>query len=288
MFGRMSFLLVLMMIASALNGQHETALVESARTAYEQDDFDQTIEQLQALAKKNHTFTSLMLLADAHQKKAEYEVAIATYNEAEKHNSQSAELYTNRASALIWSGNYTVAAKDLNRALNLDDKNYKTWYYLGVNEYYRLRIRQAVKALNECIALNAEYAPAWYLRGACLGEQSRIPQAIDDYSKAYDLDPSLTEALFNIAVLKFENKDYLSAQNDFTQLLESDLDKKAEIYYYRAESAYFANDKQSACSDYYEAMKRGDELAGEIYDKYCLKNTNRKELPQRKTESISL
>jgi len=116
----------------------------------------------------------------------------------------------------------------------------------------------------------------------------RFEQAIDDYSKAYDLDSKLTISLFNIAVLKYLNKDYYSAQQDFSQLLESNLDNKSEIYYYRAECAYYLNDKQAACMDYDAAAKAGDEVAAEIYDQYCLKGKNREKLPERKTESISL
>lgn len=274
------------LILSSAQAQPEILL--AAVDDYDSGKYDNVIERLEKLETGHHSFNSMMLLADAQQKKGNYKAAIDAYNIAFQYNTNSAKLYTHRGSAYLWSGKYDAAAADLDKALTIDQNNYRTWYYLGVNAYYRLKIRSAIKALDRCIELNDDYAPAWYMRGACHGERSQTTPAIHDYSEALARDTSLVEARFNIAVLKFENKDYLEAGEEFTTLLSALPDKKAEILYYRAESAYFSNDKQQACNDYYEAMQLGDELSGDIYDKYCLKNENRKDLPSRKTESISL
>lgn len=281
LFGFFSWMLIL----SAL-GQSDVLL--AANQAYDSGNYESVIQSLEPLGDQKHDVNSLMLLADAKQKTGDFESAIEVYNKAAQLDNSSEKMHTHRASAHIWSGNYGAAAKDLDKALSIDDSNYLTWYYLGVNEYYRMKIRPAIRALDRCIELQNGYAPAWYLRGACRAELGQTSQAIDDYTEALARDKSLIEASFNIAVLKFENKDYLEAREDFTQLLTEMPEKKAEILYYKAESAYFSNDKQEACNDYYEAMQLGDELSKEIYDKYCLKNENRKNLPSRKTQSISL
>lgn len=259
--------------------------LEAARSAYEAEDFSKVIALLDSTASD---FETLMILGDALQKKEKYQSALRTYNKAAALSSNNEDLFINRASAKIWQENYSDALNDLKSALAINDKNYRTYYYLGIVYYYEFKNKAAIKALDECINLNPDYAPAYYLRAACSAEMNKIEKAIDDYQLSYDLDSTLTVALFNIAVLKFEEKNYFTAQKELTALLENGLVDSPELYFFRAECSYYLNDKQAACKDYDEARKRGDELAGEIYDKYCIKGQERKKLPQRKTQSISL
>ncbi len=259
--------------------------LDAARKAYAEENYTQTITLLDS---SSHNFETLLLLGDALQKTEKYYAALRMYNKAAKLNKKNEELLINRGSAKIWTEQFSDALKDLKSALSINDQNYRTHYYIGIVYYYEFKNRASIKALDECISLNPDYAPAYYLRAACSAEMNRVESAIDDYQKAYDLDKSLTEALFNIAVLKFQEKNYFIAQRELTDLLDQGMVESAELYFYRAECSYYLNDKQAACKDYNEARKRGDSLASEIYDKYCTKNQDRKQLPERKTESISL
>lgn len=268
--------------------QGDLAALSRAQQAYQEEKFAEAIELLEQNAETKNNYDALFLMANAHQKKENYDRAIELYNECHKLNGDDAELYINRASAKIWNEDLEGAFTDLEKAKSLDKKDFRLYYYLGVAHYYSFKPKPAISELDRCIELNPQYAPAYYLRAACLGERNKPKDAIADYSKAYDLDSDLTVALFNIAVLKYLNKEYYAAHSDFSQLLESNLDNKAEIYYYRAECAYFTNDKQAACFDYNEAAQLGDKVSAEIYDKYCLKGENRKNLPKRDTQSISL
>lgn len=258
-----------------------------AQLAYNEAQYDSAVMILKEHAEMLD-YRALFLLGNAMQKLEDFSAAISAYDRAEQLNARAAELYINRGSALIWSGELEAAEQDLKQAREKDDRNYKLFYYLGVLNFYKYKLKAAVKALDACLDMESGYAPAFYLRGACYGELGRYNQAIADYSKAYDLDPSLTVALYNIAVVKYLDKDFFSAQQDFSQLLESDLNNKPLIHYYKAECAYYLNDKREACQDYKHAADLGDEMSREIYDKYCLKGEKRKELPRRETQSISL
>ena len=283
-----SLLFALMMNLPPVYGQENYSLLTQAQQAFAEEKFSETVALLQQEEITAQSYESLLLLGDARQKNEEYTLAIEAYNRAEELNNSDAELYINRASAKIWSDQYNAAFKDLTNATALAGENYRTEYYMGVANYYKFSLKNAIKALDRCVELNPTYAPAYYLRAACLGELGKYRTAIEDYSKAYNLDSTLTIALFNIAVTKYQDRDYSGAQSDLTQLLQSDLENQAEIYYYRAECSYLLKDKQAACFDYSEAMKRGDALATEIYDKFCLKGEQRKSLPKRNTQSISL
>lgn len=268
--------------------QNEVAVLSRAQQAYQEENYSEAIALLEHNTETTNNYDAMLLMANAHQKKEQYERAIQLYNDCYNLNNKSPELLINRASAKIWSEDLEGAFIDLEKAEKLDKSDFRLYYYLGVAHYYSMKTRHAISALDRCIELNPQYAPAYYLRAACNGERNNQKNAIADYSKAYDLDADLTVALFNIAVLKYLHKEYYAAHSDFSQLLESDLKNKAEIYYYRAECAYFTNDKQSACFDYQEAAQLGDKVSAEIYDRYCLKGENRKNLPKRDTQSISL
>ncbi len=281
--------LTFLLMSSLLNGlsaQQGNDLLQKAQLAYNQEKYDQTIDHLSNRSESKH-YEAHKLLADAYQKKQQYEKAISEYNLAAKQNTWDAELFINRASARIWTENYDDALKDLERAMEIDKENYRAYYYLGVAQYYRFKLKPAADALEKCIKLNPAYAPAYYLLAATLAERNQTKAAVENYERAHELDTTLHKAQLNIAVLKYQNEDYYGAREDLTELLNEDADN-ADIYYYRAECSHYLNDKQAACDDYFEAQKRGDELSAEIYDKYCLKNKNRKQLPKRKSESISL
>lgn len=285
------FILALMIFTPILPtsvAQGDLAVLSRAQQAYEEERFAETIELLEQNDGTESNYEAVFLMANSYQKEETYDRAIELYNICEKLNDADVELYINRASAKIWSEDLEGAFDDLEKAESIDKNNFRLHYYLGVAHYYDYKTKPAIAALDRCIELNGQYAPAYYLRGACYGERSNQKNAIADFSKSYDLDSELTIALFHIAVIKYLNKEYYAAHSDLSQLLESDLENKAEIYYYRAECAYFTNDKQAACFDYNEAAQLGDKVSAEIYDRYCLKGENRKKLPKRNTESISL
>lgn len=289
----MKYFIIVCSVVATLNAapaiaQESSSVLSLAQTAYNSGDYQQTLTLLSSAGVPTKDFEVLVLKANAFQKQEAYAESIDLYNRAEELNDTDVDLYINRASALIWSKNYKLAHRDLEKAMKLDENNYRIYYYQGVAYYYEFKNKKALKALSQCIAINQTYAPAYYLRAACLGESNQVDAAIDDYNRAYSLDGGLSEALFNIAVLKYLNQDYYSAAIDFDKLLEQDSLNQAEVLYYRAECAYYQNNKQEACLSYSKAAQLGDELAAEIYDKYCLKGVKRKTLPKRSTQSISL
>src|SRR6056297_3545942 len=92
-----TFLLTPFLI-NGLLAQHGNERFEQARIAFNQEKYDQTIDHLNNYAEPAH-YEVYKLLADAYQKKQQYEKAIVEYNHAAEQNSTDAELYINRASA---------------------------------------------------------------------------------------------------------------------------------------------------------------------------------------------
>ncbi len=266
---------------------HSDTLIK-ARNCYDEGTYDKVIELLESIPKEDRNIAQYwILLGDALQKKSRFDEAIQAYNEAQRYE-KSSTLFTHRGSAKIWSGDLKGAQKDLQLALDLDPSNHLAHYYTGVLHYQAFRSRQAITWLERSIAYNAKYAPAHFLRGAAYAELQQKKEALADMETAFQLDTTLLSARYNMGVLKFDMHDYEGAREEFSALEQTTFEDKANLFYFRAECNHQLKDKHAACIDYEQAAKLGDEVAATIYDKYCLKGANRKDLPSRQTQSIKL
>lgn len=281
---------ILISTASFTNAftQQISDLMAEVEKAYAADSFDLALNMLSSAGENMKTHEYWLRLGDILQKKEQYPEAINAYNEALRQNKQLTEAYIHRGSARIWNEQLEEGIKDLNKALKSAPRNYLAHYYLGVAYYQQFKTLKAISALNRSIELNPDYAPAFYLRGAAQAELVQYDEAIKSYQRASNLDSSLHAARYNIAVIKFDKKDYHGALEMFNEIADQTDAFRADVMYFRGETNFYLNDKQAACIDYREAAKLGDEVAAGIYDKYCLKGFDRKTLPARQTESISL
>lgn len=280
--------LIFMTSGTITFAQQSADLMAEVEKAYAADSFDLALNMITKAGENMKTEKYWLKLGDIFQKKEDYPEAIKAYNEALRQNKQCTEAMIHRGSARIWSEQVEEGIKDLNRALKSAPRNYLAHYYLGVAYYQQFKTLKAISALNRCIELNPDYAPAFYLRGAAQAELVQYDEAISSYQRASALDSTLHAAQYNVAVIKFDKKDYQGALEMFNEIAEQTDAFKADVMYFRGETHFYLNDKQAACIDYRAAAKLGDEVAAGIYDKYCLKGFDRKSLPARQTESISL
>jgi tetratricopeptide (TPR) repeat protein len=103
---------------------------------------------------------------------------------------------------LLQDGDLSAAAAALERAVEVAPDAFWANFYQGECAFRRQRYREAVSAFRVCVALAPKSAPAYNNRGlayAHLGERER---ALSDYNKALAIDPNLTEADHNRALLE--------------------------------------------------------------------------------------
>jgi tetratricopeptide (TPR) repeat protein len=79
--------------------------------------------------------------------------------------------------------------------------------------------RTALAHLNECLRLDPQLWQAYYLRGIARERLADSRGAITDYSIFLEQNPTLREALFSRATLRFQLSQYELAREDFQQLL---------------------------------------------------------------------
>ena len=111
-------------------------------------------------------------------------------------------------------------------------------------------------------------AEGYFDRGNSKYDLQDYRGAIQDYSKAIELDPSDAEAYYNRGLAKRKLQDYRGAIQDYSKAIELD-PSFANAYNNRGNTKYLLNDIDGACLDW---SKAGELVAYVAYDRikeYC-------------------
>lgn len=95
--------------------------------------------------------------------------------------------------------------------------------------------------------------------------------AIENYTKAIDLNPNYSIAYVNRGDSKIKIQDYKGAIADFSKAIELN-PKNSDAYYNRGVSNSKLNQKESACLDWIKAEELGDTDAYDLIKQYCKVN----------------
>ena len=125
---------------------------------------------------------------------------------------------------------------------------------LVMEECKKGNINNSIIYLNEAIEIDPYDARFYISRGTFKGTESH-EDAIEDYTKAIEIDPNYHFAYFNRARVKRELGDYQGAIDDYTKAIKID-PNNAYFYNYRSESKRKLGDNEGADED----NKKADEL----------------------------
>jgi len=184
-----------------------------------------------------------------------------------------------RSALRITEGNLKGALKDCEKALALDPNDADAWYNSACAKYMGMDTQGALKDADRAVDLKPEHADALFLRGAANGELFHEEDGLADMEAALKLKPTIPGGLMSSAVLLFETKRYEEAITRFTQVIDQDLEGKAEAHYYRGECHYQLENKELACADWKVSAKLGDKDATFIVKNYC--NTDADKIPKK-------
>lgn len=219
------------------------------------------------------------LRGDLHQRKREFEQALADYKKAEDLDPKDARLYVSRCALRISDGNFKAALRDADKAVELDPTDADAWYDRAVALYLGGDLDGCLKDATKAIRLNPEHADALYLSGVAKGEQYREEDGLSDIEAALKLKPGIPGALMSKAVLQYEAKQYEEAVITFGEVIASDTTEIAQAYYYRGDCHYNMGDKVKACEDFLHSAKLGDRDAIFIKKNYC--DTDATKIPKK-------
>ena len=99
-----------------------------------------------------------------------------------------------RGMAYFALSDYDRATDDFSRALELDDDNWKAYYYRGMVHRLKGAYREALADLNRCMELDVSRFDSLFARAQVYFDQGDYQKALTDCDAAIEIDPDSTEA----------------------------------------------------------------------------------------------
>jgi tetratricopeptide (TPR) repeat protein len=110
------------------------------------------------------------------------------------------EDYFNRGTEFYHRGEYVLALKAMDKAIELNPDYVLAWNNKGVALEKPGHYEEVLKAYDKAIELKPDFAVAWHGRGFALQTLGRLEEALIAYDKAIELKPDFAEALTNKGV----------------------------------------------------------------------------------------
>jgi tetratricopeptide (TPR) repeat protein len=175
--------------------------------------------------------------------------------------------YLNRGIFNSLTGNYNSALADLNKAIELDDKN-------GVSYFTRANCR--FKMLQEIELLSGSESEFSIPINQRISENNNAApeasvdykQILDDYEITLFLNPKFFFGYYNRAYIKLRLKEYKSAIEDLNHAIELE-PEFAEAYFNRGLTKIYLDDIEGGALDLSRAGELGLVGAYNIIKRYC-------------------
>ncbi|GAB4329326.1 MAG: tetratricopeptide repeat protein [Bacteroidales bacterium] len=144
--------------------------------------------------------------------------------------------------------------------------------FLIITTYNRTEVwRDTETLVNDVIAKErgpADMAIGHFFRGNLYDMKGQPEKALQDFSRAIELNPKYTVAYNNRGIVNGMLGNYQAALNDFNKAIELN-PEYADAYYNRGNVNYYLKQFIEACSDWSQAAYLGSPQAAEIKKKYC-------------------
>jgi len=135
--------------------------------------------------------------------------------------------------------------------LTAQQKEARVWFGKGMYSFGTEQNQSAIDNYTKAIELDPEYAAAYANRAAAYHNIGQTQQAIDDYTKAMEINPKL-DAYCNRGKAYGKQGEYQQAIDDFTKAIK--LNPELSDAYRGRGVAYLSLELlTTACDDFYEA-----------------------------------
>jgi TonB family protein len=147
-------------------------------------------------------------------------------------------------------------------------------YQKGLERMNAQEYEKAIKSFSKSIEYNGlNFRESYANRGICKYHINDRTGAINDIIKAkdyyaQDYKKAIETIFYNIATDFLKEKEYRKAIFLFTETILANPEDN-DSYYGRGIAYLQSGDKYHACADFAEALKLGNNIAGDMINKYC-------------------
>ena len=123
-----------------------------------------------------------------------------------------------------------------------------------------------IASLTDVIQRNPNDSVAYNTRGIAYAKAGNYKSAIDDFTKALEIEPKAVSARYYRGIAYREKGQFDWAIEDFTKILEID-PKAAGTYYHRALTYYYKKEYDKSWKDMKKAQDLGYQIPSDFLEK---------------------
>src|SRR5690348_194625 len=149
------------------------------------------------ISKNELSLKEIILKANEHYYKKEYDEAIECYDKALEIDPKDADALNNKGLALNKLGKYKEAIEYYDKASEIDPKYVLAFNNIGSALCDLKKYKEAIESFDKALEIDPKHAMAWYNKGTALCNLKKYKEAIEYFDKALEIDPKDANALNN-------------------------------------------------------------------------------------------
>jgi len=221
---------------------------KSANKLYESQLFDEALNELnQAISLDGNYSDAYLLRGKVFEAKKDWQSAVVDYEKAAglEGNSTTALLLAGQANYMVHD--YVDAAKYLNEASLLNDKNFPVLYLKSATHIKLGEFHDAIVAIDKALKIEETYK-CLYMKGVANDSLKNYAEAIMFYNKTIDKKESYRKAYFALSIAYLNNNETDKALNTANSAV-SKFNTEPRAYEVRSEIYHSKGDLANAIND---------------------------------------
>jgi len=185
----------------------------------------------------------------------DHEAAIAAWGRASAKRSEHVVVFVLRAIERAAIGDFRGAIKNLDQALDINPADAWAFTERGIVRQYHLNdAKRAIQDYSRAIQVDPQYERAYAARGAAKRTLKDSQGALADFGQALEIDPGYGWALMQRGDLRQDDlDDFRGAIEDYTRVIQADPQHK-RAYACRGLAKRWLKDHRGAVADFERAL----------------------------------
>ena len=167
----------------------------------------------------------------------QYSLAINAYKRALEFDPDCAAVYHSLGFAYYKEGEFDLAQEALQKAIELNPQNANYHYVLGqlLEDWTELdgAWEKAIQEFTRATELDPSYIEAWYNRGLLYEKLGGLEKACEDFKQVVNRAPAFHAARHNLGVLYIKQQQWEDAERVFEEILEAE-PREPDAHYHLA------------------------------------------------------
>ena len=189
---------------------HPALLQALGLAAMSSGDAQVTVDALSKCLKAEPLQSGLWeILGGALEILERFEEALSAYDQAISYDSNRGAAYRCKGVLLVRLQKFVEADDVLNKALELDDTDPTTWFWLGAKHNFALELDDAEHCFSKATELKPDWGQAWVNLASVLANLGRHRRALMYYEKGLELSPDDVNGLrlFAQTLIELQHED---------------------------------------------------------------------------------